>query len=329
MNANNIREALREFQVKTPLTIAELWAFPLFLRIALVEALTRIATHVSNAQQLREAAYLWANRLANAARLGSQVFQKTLQSLEPEPVARDPYFVTALAEQLQDEESALGPVQHWIEERFGVSLIELVRRQHTGEAAEVISTANAFGSLRALSQIDFTKIFEEVSLVEAELRRDPSGVYLQSDFATRDRCRRIVERTARYSGVPEPAVAARAVELASQGSSERTRYVAYYLLSDGLFELERSTKARIPARVAMRRATQAQAAPVYIGAIALLTAGFTALACLLARDAGFARSPPSDSCSTGGVSAERTRPPDCERTGHFTAAAGSSSEDGF
>ena len=286
VNENNIQDALREFQTTTPLTIAELWAFPLFLGVALIEALTRLATRVSNAQQLREAAYLWANRLANAARLGSDVFEKTLRSLEPEPVARDPYFVTTLAEQLQDEESALGPAQHWIEGRFGVPLIELVRAQHTGEAAEVVSTSNAFSSLRALARIDFTKIFEEVSLVEAELRLDPSGIYAQSDFPTRDRCRRVVERTARYSGLPEPGVARRAVELASQSLNPQTRYVAWYLLSDGLVELERVTKSRIPTGIALRRGAHKQATSVYLTSIIALTVCFTALACLLARDAG-------------------------------------------
>ena len=41
VNENNIRDALREYQATTPLSIAELWSLPLFLRIALIEALTR------------------------------------------------------------------------------------------------------------------------------------------------------------------------------------------------------------------------------------------------------------------------------------------------
>ncbi len=286
VNEANIRDGLREFQKTTPLTIAELWAFPLYLRIALIEAITDLATRVSNSQQLREAAYLWANRLANSARLGDEVFQKTLQGLAAEPVAREPYFVTALAEQLQDEEAALGQVQHWIEERFGATLIEVVRVQHTAEAAEVVSTANAFGSLRALGRIDFTRIFEDVSLVDAELRRDPSGIYSRSDFYTRDRCRRVVERTARYSGTDETEVARHAVALASQATTPRTSYVAYYLLANGLTELESQMGARIPAGTALRRATHRHATPVYLTAITLLAAGFIALTSLMARDAG-------------------------------------------
>ena len=145
-----IRECLKKAQAGSPFTIAELWAFPLFLRVALIEELTDLATRVNRGQQLRESAYLWANRLANSAREGAGVFEKMLHHLEAEPIARQPHFVTALAEQLQDEELALGPAQHWIEERFGKSLMEVVVEQHTREAAETVSTSNAFGSLRTL-----------------------------------------------------------------------------------------------------------------------------------------------------------------------------------
>ena len=40
------------------------------LRFALVEALAGLAERVGQEQELREAAYLWANRLAAAARAG-------------------------------------------------------------------------------------------------------------------------------------------------------------------------------------------------------------------------------------------------------------------
>ena len=66
----NITECLRQYQTAAPLTIAELWFFPLLLRMALFESLARLASRVSRAQQLREVAYLWANRLAASMRRG-------------------------------------------------------------------------------------------------------------------------------------------------------------------------------------------------------------------------------------------------------------------
>jgi cyclic beta-1,2-glucan synthetase len=281
-----IRECLKESQAEAAFTIAELWAFPLFLRIALIEELTELATRVNRGQQLRESAYLWANRLANSARAGTDVFAKMLQHLEAEPIAQQPHFITALAEQLQDEELALGPAQPWIEERFGKSLMEVVVAQHTREAAETVSTSNAFGSLRTLARLDFKNVFEDVSLVEAELRKDPAGIYPISDFQTRDRSRRVVEKVSRYSGVEEREVARRAVGLAQQSGDLPNAHVGYFLLSAGLAQLEAQTKARIPLGTCILRAASRHATPVYLGAVIGLTACFTLLSWLLAREAG-------------------------------------------
>jgi len=291
VSASAIRDYLLSCQQTHPFTIAELWAFPLFLRIALIKALTDLAILVNRGQQLRESAYLWANRLASSARIGGGAFEAMLKYLEGEPVARHPHFVTALAEQLQDQEQALGPAQQWIEERFGKSLIDVVRAQHTREAAETVSTSNAFNSLRTLSRLDFKAVFEDVSLVEGELRKDPGGTYPRSDFQTRDRCRRSVERVSRYSGVEELEVARKATHLAAESENRATAHVGYYLLSDGLAQLEAETNARVPAGKRLLRWASRRATPVYIGLIFVLTACFVALSWQLAREAGEHRIP--------------------------------------
>ena len=92
LNEANITECLRQYQTVTPLTIAELWFFPLLLRMALFESLASLATRVSRAQQLREVAYLWANRLAVSMRRGPEEFEKMLARLETEPFALQPCF---------------------------------------------------------------------------------------------------------------------------------------------------------------------------------------------------------------------------------------------
>jgi cyclic beta-1,2-glucan synthetase len=286
VTGDSIRASLHEEQKEIPLSIAELWSFPLFLRIALIRSLTQLAVTVNKGQQLRESAYLWANRLASSARAGEEEFQKILKYLEAEPIARRPQFLTALAEQLQDEELALSSAQRWIEQRLGQSLVDVVRTQHTREAAETVSTSNAFGTLRMLARLDFKEVFEEVSLVEAELRKDPAGTYPASDFETRDRCRRSVERVARYSGVGEQEVARRVLRMAAASQDERTGHVGYYLLSLGLARLEQETKARVPARIRFLRWACRRATPVYIGLITGLTACFAVLSWQLAREAG-------------------------------------------
>jgi cyclic beta-1,2-glucan synthetase len=286
LSEGNITNHLEEFQKTSPLTTAALWFFPLFLRMALVEELAVLATAVNRAQQLREAAYLWANRLASGARIGSAEVDRLMEVLEAEAIATQPYFITSLAEQLQDEEGALAPMRAWIQAHFETPLNELVRVEHTQEAAQRVSVANAFGSLRMLSRIDFTEIFERVSLVEKELDTDPAGIYPRSDFPTRDECRRVVERISRNSNLSEIEVARRAVGLAQSATDPRARHVSHFLLTDAVSQLEEETKSRVPIRIRLIRSIRRNATGVYIGSVTCLTAAFLTLALTLAWEGG-------------------------------------------
>jgi cyclic beta-1,2-glucan synthetase len=293
IDQGNLSEFLRESQKEKPLTVGELWLFPLLLRVALIEGLADLAKRISRSQNLSELACFWANRLAVSSRGDPAVFDRTVQLLSAEPCAREPYFVIRLSEQLQDEEDALAPLQRWIEKQLNASVSELVRSEHTRESAERLSTANAFGSLRTLARIDFSAIFEAVSAVDAELRLDPAGVYSASDFFTRDRCRKVVEQIARYSGLEEPDVARRAVSLAvgehAKGTDVIQSQVAYFLLDEGVERLERDTSASIPLRLRGMKLLRRHATPFYLSGITIITACLLALACRFAWEGGVHR----------------------------------------
>ena len=207
---------------------------------------------------------------------------RMLTLLAAQPMALEPYFSTCLTEQLQDEETALVPVQQWIESQRGKPLAELVRPEHQREAAEVLSIANAFSSLRTLSRIDFAKFFESLNVVEVELRRDPSGVYERSDFQTRDRCRRVVEAIARRSGSSEQEVARKAIELATHAEDPEEKQVCWQLLSEGVVHLERELHARIPVLPWLKRALRKRATFLYLGGVTAITLCFLAVAISLA-----------------------------------------------
>ena len=286
VQAAGILEALNEYQKTQTLSIAELWAVPLAIRFALLDALARFAEEVSRGQRMREAAYFWANRLIVSARRDppgqSEALEQSVAQLVDHPMAAEASFITCLVEQLQDEESALARIQLWLHDRNGLSLPELVRMEHNREAAECVSISNAFGSLRGLSRIDFAAIFETASLVEVVLRTDPEGVYNQSDFSTQDDCRKQIESLSRSAGSgstgkEEVEIARRAVALASVAGSPRQRQIAYFLLDAGISDLEKDLATRARLRQAIARNLRRHATFVYIGTVTLLTICFLAL----------------------------------------------------
>jgi cyclic beta-1,2-glucan synthetase len=282
----SLAAGVNEYQKTAALSIAELWVFPVMLRFALVETVAELAEQVSREQQLREQAYLWANRLAAAGRAEDQSLARMLSLLSQEKLVRDDYFDTCLTEQLQDEEAALVPVQQLIESQQGKPLVEVVRPEHHREAAESLSISNAFGSLRTLSRIDFAKFFEAWNVVEIELRNDPAGTYPRSDFQTRDRCRRVVESISRRSSYSEPEVARRAIERATQAEDPEQKEICWQLLSDGVDRLERDLHARIPLLIRLKRTLQKGATFFYLSGVIALSLCFVAVAASLAWEMG-------------------------------------------
>ena len=290
ISTETVVEAVAAYQSVHPLTMAELWALPQMIRLALIEGLSRIGSAVDRSQQLRELSYFWANRLVRAARADQSVVEKLLDDLQARAYALDPNFVTSLTEQLREEPGAMVALQRLVEERSHESIGEIVRREHQEETADRVSIANAVSSLRQLGRMDFKAIFEGASAVETILRSDPSGVYQLSDFSTRDRCRHAVEQISRTGPLDEFEVARRAIKLASAGGSELERNVAFYLVGSGREKTEAECESRPLAAARLLRFARRNATPLYLAGILLITAGFVGVLLTLAWTSGL-RSP--------------------------------------
>ena len=96
---------------------------------------------------------------------------------------------------------------------------DVVRSEHQRQAASQASVANAITSLRLCTTIDWRQYVESVSLVDNVLRRDPAGIYAQTDFLSRDRLRQAVEELAEPAGDAQIRIALKAIESARRVKS--------------------------------------------------------------------------------------------------------------
>jgi len=285
--ADTILSFLNAYQDRCPLTIAELWVFPLMLRLVLIERLRRLSEVASLRQHQKELADFWADRVLNAAHRTPAQLEEMVAELERRDLELTPHFIERLAEQLHQEESALAPIQKWIQEKTKHQLPDIIRAEHAEEANDLMLISSAIGSLRQLSELQYLKIVESVSRMEAILRQDPAGIHTRSDFATRDMCRRVVEAAARQSKVSELDVARLAVDLAQPApSGSREHCVAYYLLDEGLPELEKRLRRSVPWRERCLRILRRHPTAVYLGSLAALIAGISGAFLWEARAAG-------------------------------------------
>ncbi len=276
LDSEKLLAFLDAYQEVDCLTIGELWALPLMLRIALIHQVELLVREAWQELQDRELADLWANRLLAILRREPDQLFAVLADLAGQQSQPSPYFATQLSGHLYDEDAALVPVQSWLERSLRKSLTELHAAEQSRQAISQISIGNAITSLRQLSLLDWREIFEEQSRVEAILRRDPAGIYADMDFDTRNQYRGMVEIMAKGSGMEEIEVARRVVKLAAEdgtreGWESRQKHIGTYLIGEGRARFSKTISCQEKLLFRLRSWIYQHHTPIYLGSILIMT----------------------------------------------------------
>ncbi|HSS44200.1 MAG TPA: glucoamylase family protein, partial [Thermoanaerobaculia bacterium] len=270
-----LRRFVRAYQRVKPLTIGELWAAAISLRLVLVENLRRLVESVDRRREARDRADALADALLASTGRPPVDVAALFEELDGVPLTTA--FAVQLVSRLREEDPAVSSALQWLNHRLaadGTTPEEIVRLEHQKQVATHVTVRNVITSMRLLSAVDWSEFFESVSRVE-EVLRDGTRV-AEMDFATRDRYRRAVEELSRGTLYSEVEIARRAVQ--------RTRDAApvppdsgladpgYCLISKGRAEFEEEVGYRVPVTRWLRRAWIRAATPGYIGTILFLTA---------------------------------------------------------
>ncbi|HEX2622950.1 MAG TPA: hypothetical protein VHL11_22475, partial [Phototrophicaceae bacterium] len=144
--------------------------------------------------------------------------------------------------------------------------------------------ANCIITFRTLSTEDWNAFFEQVSTVEQILKTDPAGIYIQTTFETRNRCRQVIEDLGRHMNqmVSEDEIAQAAIHLAETADTDSysasdmdyenfKRHVAYYLIDEGRQELEQKLNYHPVGFERIKTFARDHTTLIYLGSIALST----------------------------------------------------------
>ncbi len=284
VDPENLSRFVAAYQTITTLKLGELWAIPTMLRLALIENLRRVAVSVAAGRVDRDLADFWADKMIEVAEKDPKSLILVIADMARANPPMTTPFVSEFVRRLQGLSHTLVSPLTWIEQRLsesGLTIEKLVQSGNQQQAADQVSISNSIGSLRFLESMDWRKFVETMSSVEQILSKDPGGVYCKMDFTTRDRYRHVIENIAKKSDLSEEEVAQRAIRLAQEsvvvnGSGERTVHVGFYLIDNGLKQLEAQAKVHFSAFAALRKLSVRVPLLIYIGSIILMTVIFTA-----------------------------------------------------
>ena len=297
VDSDCLNRFVASYQSITTLKLGELWAIPIMLRLALIENLRRVGVRVAAGIVERDLANAWADRMMETAEREPKGLILVIADMARSTPPMSSAFVAELARRLQGHSAGLALALTWIEQRLAESHLtieQLVQLENQQQASDQVSISNSIGSLRGLGAIDWREFVEANGIVESILRKDPQDIYRSMDFATRDRYRHTVERIAKEGRLTEAEVASEAIELATanasrNGDADRTAHVGFFLIDEGLPELERAAGIQGSMSRTGRRIARQFPLQIYLGAIGLLTGGLAAGLVANAHRAGAGR----------------------------------------
>ena len=268
-----LRRFVGAYQTSQPLTMGELWAVAITLRLVLVENLRRLAQRIVRRRIAREDAEALADSILGIREGSGEFREETLSALDRKPLAAP--FAVHLLQRLRESDPEQTPALAWLTKRIeqqGLTPDEIVRLEQQEQVATHVTVRNVITSMRHISSVDWADFFESVSLVEQTLRK---GTRLaEMDFPTRDRYRHAIEDLSRRSPMSEIEIAERVVKRAQSAEAlgdERQSDPGYSLIARGRAEFERQVGYRVPLTHWLRRAYVAAATPGYIGTIVVAT----------------------------------------------------------
>ncbi len=271
---DSLRLFVRAYQRVQPLTIGELWAVAITLRIVLVENLRRAAARIVSSRASRQDADSVADRL-----LGVNGY-----AAEPDALSHrgssslSPAFVVQLVLRLRDQDPNTTPARQWLDEHLvsqGTTADEIVQEEHQRQGTSNVTVRNIITSMRLLSDVDWPEFFESVSLVD-ELLRSRSG-FASMDFPSRDLYRRSIEQLARGSRQTELAIASASLSAGEASAAidgqdaERRADPGYHLIGPGRRAFEKTVGYRASRWSSAGRFTT-RGAGEYIAAVSAVAA---------------------------------------------------------
>lgn len=246
VDTNSLSGFIAAYQTEKILTIGELWAIPIMLRLAVVENLRRVSERIALDLIDHNLADYWAEKMTETVQEdpGSLVIAIADMARTKPPLTSP--FVAGFIRKLQGKGPALALPLNWMEQqlsRMSVSSNDLIWLENQKQAADQVSVRNSIGTLRSISSADWREFVETLSSMEQVLRLDPAGTYPLMDFTTRDMYRHVIEKIAGSCPLSETEVAKKVLELAQDESNENKHikysHVGYYLIDKGLKQTEK------------------------------------------------------------------------------------------
>jgi hypothetical protein len=175
VDIESLSSFIASYQKVSQLTLGELWAIPIMLRLALLENLRRVAARIAIDRLDAALANYWSGLIIEIVETDPKDLVLVIADMARSKPPMVSAFVAEFARKLQWKGLDLTMPLTWIEQHLsgtGHNINSMVLAENQQQAADQLSVSNSINSLRFLAKTDWREFVETISAVEHVLRED-------------------------------------------------------------------------------------------------------------------------------------------------------------
>ena len=236
IDAKIIEDSIKAYQSKRNLNMEEIWNIGLFIDIALVEHIRENCEKIYASQIQKIKAENIVERLIEnkkSEELNFKVISNKRLTLNDS--IKYPFIehMSYILKKYGKKSLAYYNVLKEEVEKLGITVDEAIKKEHFDIAITKVNIGNCITSLKKVSRINFTRIFEKVNTVEEILKKDPAQIYEKMDYKTKEYYRGKIKEIACKTRISETYIAKKALKLANMGEPlTKKNHIGYYLIEN-------------------------------------------------------------------------------------------------
>lgn len=216
--AKDLEEYLESYQSKKNLNMDEIWDINLFFKITLVERIREICEKIYAAQMQKLKVESIIERLVENKPKDELKFVGASKTRGENSYTFIEYMSYKLKKYGKKGIAYLNILEDEISKQ-GLSLQEVIKKEHFDVALKKATIGNAIRSIHAIQRMNFAEVFENINGVEEILKHDPSKTYENMDYNTKDYYRNVIKEIAEKTKISEIYIAKQVVQLAKARTS--------------------------------------------------------------------------------------------------------------
>lgn len=238
INRENISSMVKAYQTNCKLTDKELWVLPELLGFCILESIIEVAEEILKNIKLKAKADSFVKEKVGIGRDYRDISPLlTKQDISYKDEFSFHAHVVYLLKNMAFDHDLINKYleYHCSSQEMQIRPSELFKEEGRIVANQEATIRALITSLRDINEVDSEELFEELSILENILSKEPEGCYASMDSISRGMYRGIIVKLSHRHGIEEEKVAELCLRLAREGREEinHSHHVGSYLLGKG------------------------------------------------------------------------------------------------